>query len=60
MKIYFQNRTAKLQHGIEGYSCKRCPFDNVYTRCPFGEAVIVDCYNKGWWVDGESSEIFKL
>lgn len=60
MKIYFRNRAAKLKWRREGYSCRRCPFDSAYLRCPFGEATIVDCSNKGWWVDGESSEIFKL
>ena len=58
MKIYFRNRTAKLTNNVEWYSCVRCPFyDEV---CPIFSSTILDCDNRGWWTDGESSEIFKL
>lgn len=60
MKIYFQDRAAKLKNSIEGYSCKRCPFYIKLHPCPFCTSTVVDCSNKGWWVDGELAEVFKL
>ena len=28
--------------------------------CPFGTATIVDCGGKGWWIEEESPDIFKV
>lgn len=58
MKIYFQNRAAKLKLGSSERACSRCPFKN--TNCPWSTSTIIDCYHKGWWVDGESIDVFKL
>ncbi len=59
MKINFRNKAAKLKLSSFHATCNRCPF-NVEVHCPFGRATIVDCYSKGWWVDGESLDIFKV
>lgn len=59
MKIYYRNKTAKLTRSLEGYSCKRCPFHSILF-CPYSTSTIGDCEGRGWWVDGESSEIFNL
>ena len=58
MKIYFKNRAAKLKKLNGGYSCNRCPFYDAV--CPIFSSTILDCDSRGWWIDGESSEIFKL
>lgn len=58
MKIYFRNRAAKLKNNIKSYSCVRCPFYDI--NCSLYSSTILDCNGHGSWVDGESSEIFKL
>lgn len=58
MKIYYRNKVAKLKLGILYATCKKCPFYDV--SCPFDTLTTIDCKNKGWWIDGESLEIFKL
>jgi hypothetical protein len=59
MKIYFKNKAARLRFSSSTATCKRCPF-YVCTPCPFEGSTIVDCDGKGWWVDGESLDIFKV
>lgn len=59
MKINFRNKAAKLTFSSSAATCKRCPFYEV-NPCSFGMSTIVDCYAKGWWVDGESLDIFKV
>lgn len=59
MKIYFQNKAARLKLNDLIPTCKRCPFFGV-NPCPFGTFTIIDCDCKGWWVDGESLDIFCL
>jgi hypothetical protein len=59
MKINFRNKAAKLKLSSSTATCKRCPFD-VVVPCPFETSTIVDCDGKGWWVDGESLDIFKV
>jgi hypothetical protein len=59
MKIYYQNKAAKLQRNIEKYSCKKCPFCECLP-CPFYAPTDINCDGKGWWVDGELSDIFKV
>ena len=58
MKIYFQNKAARLKLSSLVPTCKRCPFMSV--SCPFGTSTILNCYGKGWWIDGESLDIFKV
>ena len=58
MKIYFRNKAARLKFNSSAVTCLRCPFVSV--SCPFGTSTILDCYSKGWWVDGESPDIFKV
>lgn len=61
MKINFRNTAAKLKRCTEGaYSCERCPFFKKPIRCPQNTSTIVDCYGKGWWIDGELLDIFKV
>lgn len=60
MKIYYRNRTAKLKNSLKGYSCRRCPFFDTPSYCQWSTSTILDCEDKGWWVDGESIDIFKL
>jgi hypothetical protein len=60
MKINFRNKTARLKNLFEDYSCRKCPFHDSRVRCPWTTSTIVDCYSKGWWVDGESLDIFKV
>lgn len=59
MKIYYRNKTAKLKLSVLYATCIKCPF-YIGVPCPFGTGTTIDCINKGWWVDGESTEIFKL
>lgn len=59
MKIYFKNKAAKLKLGIFYATCGKCPF-YVGVRCPFDTSTIVDCNGKGWWIGGESVDIFEL
>lgn len=59
MKIHFRNKAARLKLSSSYPTCNRCPF-YIAAPCPFGTSVIVDCNSKGWWVDGESLDIFKL
>lgn len=59
MKIYFRNKAARLKLSLGIPSCKKCPF-YVNVPCPFGTSTIVDCYGKGWWIDGESLDIFRV
>lgn len=59
MKIYFQNKAAKLNFSSLFATCKRCPFNKVGI-CPFGTPTTINCYGKGWWVDGELPDIFKI
>lgn len=59
MKVYFQNKAARLKlHNIIP-TCISCLF---YTGvpCPFGTSTILDCHGKGWWIDGESLDIFQV
>lgn len=58
MKINFRNTAAKLKLSSLNPTCKRCPFVSVF--CPFGTSTIVDCHGKGWWIDGESLDIFQV
>lgn len=58
MKIYFKNKAARLRLRSLFAACKSCPFVSVL--CPFGTSTIVDCYGKGWWIDGESLDVFKV
>lgn len=60
MKINFRNEAARLQYHSDGYSCKRCPFFRIINTCPRNTSTIVDCYDKGYWVNGESPDIFKV
>ena len=59
MKIYFRDKVARLKLGILYATCNRCPF-YLTPPCPVRTSTIVDCDNKGWWVDGESLDIFKV
>lgn len=59
MKINFRNKAARLKLRSLVPTCKRCPF-YVSSPCPFGTFTIVDCNNKGWWIGGESLDIFKV
>ena len=59
MKINFRNKAAKLKLSSLAPACVRCPFYEV-NPCPFGTPTIVDCYGKGWWIDGESVDIFRV
>lgn len=59
MKINFRNKAAKLKRRNVVHTCKRCPFYK-YRRCPLYTSTIGDCDSKGWWVDGESLDIFKV
>lgn len=59
MKINFRNKAARLKLSSLTPTCKRCPF-NIGVSCPFGTSTILDCYGKGWWIDGELSDIFKV
>lgn len=59
MKIYFKNKAARLRLRSLFAACKSCPF-NIGIPCPFGTSTIVDCYGKGWWIDGESLDVFKV
>lgn len=59
MKINFKNKAAKLKLSSLTPTCKRCPF-LCGIHCPFGTSTIVDCHGKGWWIDGESLDIFKV
>lgn len=59
MKIYFQNKAAKLKLGILYATCERCPF-KAGILCSFGFPTTINCQDKGWWVDGESPDIFKV
>lgn len=59
MKIYFQNKAARLKLSSSYPTCNRCPFYEVIP-CPFCTSTMADCYSKGWWVDGESLDIFKV
>lgn len=60
MKIYFKNKAAKLKFSILNSTCFRCPFCYITINCPLRTSTIVDCDNKGWWVDGECIDIFKV
>ena len=59
MKIYFKDKAAILKFSSLAATCQRCPF-NMVDCCPLNTATIVDCYGKGWWIDGESLDIFRL
>lgn len=59
MKIYFQNKVAKFKPHSLVPTCKSCLF-YMGVPCPFGTSTIVDCGGKGWWIDGESLDIFRL
>ena len=59
MKIYFKNKAAKLKLSSSYPACNRCPF-YVSVPCPFGTSTIADCSGKGWWIYGESLDIFKV
>ena len=58
MKINFRNKAAKLKLSSSTATCLRCPF--VHVNCPFGTSTILDCYGKGWWIDGELLDVFKV
>ena len=60
MKIYLRNKSARLKYRNKSYSCKRCPFFKISGRCPWGTLTSVDCHDKGYWVDGEYIDIFRL
>jgi hypothetical protein len=60
MKIYFRNKAARLKLSSLTPTCRRCPF-YVVVPCPFDtSSTVIDCYGKGWWVDGELLDIFKV
>jgi hypothetical protein len=59
MKIYFRNKAARLKLSSLNPTCDRCPF-YVCTPCPFYTPTVTNCDGKGWWVDGESLDIFKV
>ena len=59
MKINFRNKAAKLKLSSSAPTCEKCPFYEA-RPCPFGTATIVDCYAKGWWINGELLDIFKV
>lgn len=59
MKINFRNKAARLKLSSSVETCKRYLFYES-KPCPFGMSTIVDCYAKGWWVDGESLDIFQV
>lgn len=59
MKINFRNKAARLRFSDLIKTCSRCPF-YVNVSCPFETSTIVDCDGKGWWIDGESLDIFKV
>lgn len=59
MKINFRNKAARLKLSSLVPTCKRCPFYEVIP-CPFGTSTTADCYSKGWWIDRESIDIFKV
>ena len=59
MKIYFRNKAARLKSPNGYYTCARCPF-HEYGCCAFHTSINADCDNKGWWIDGESLDIFKV
>ena len=58
MKISFRNKAAKLKLSSSAATCTRCPFVSI--SCPFGTSTILDCYSKGWGVDGELLDVFKV
>lgn len=62
MKINFRNKAAKLQ--FDNYlalTCKKCPFHTYPPSCPFEtSSETINCGNAGYWVDGESLDIFKI
>ena len=60
MKIYFRNKSARLKLSSFYATCNRCPFNVSVRYCSFGRATIVNCAGKGWWVAGESLDIFKV
>ena len=61
MKIYLRNKAAKLKYHNASYSCERCPFFKMPDCCPWGgTSTIIDCNDKGYWVDGECIDIFKV
>lgn len=60
MKIYLRNKSARLKYRYDSYSCKRCPFFKIPGCCPWGTSTSVDCHDKGYWVDGEYIDIFKV
>ena len=59
MKINFRNKAAKLQRNIEECSCKKCPFCECIP-CPFYTPTDINCDDKGWRIEGESLDIFKI
>ena len=60
MKIYFQNKAARLKSPNGYYTCARCPFNEGGRGCPLHTSINVDCDNKGWWIDGELLDIFEV
>lgn len=59
MKICFRNKAARLKLSSSYTSCNRCPF-HMYNYCPVHSSLNVDCDSKGWWIDGESLDVFKV
>lgn len=62
MKINFRNKAAKLQSdNYLALTCKKCPFCTYPPPCPFETSLeTINCGNAGYWVDGESLDIFKI
>ena len=62
MKINFRNKAAKLQSdNYLDLTCKKCPFCTYPPLCPFEtSSETINCGNAGYWVDGESLDIFKI
>jgi hypothetical protein len=59
MKVYFRNKAARLKQIDLNPTCRKCLFyENIHCRYETSEPL--DCDGKGYWVPGESLDIFKL
>lgn len=59
MKINFRNEAARLRFSSSYSTCNRCPFRKC-VHCPLHTSLNIDCDGKGWWIGGESLDIFKV
>lgn len=59
MKINFRNRAARLKLSSSNPTCRMCPFHECIP-CPFYTFTDINCDGKGWWIDGEALDIFRV